>query len=133
MHYWYFPYSVHVAYPPVIRQVSAPLAITENMTAFPSKSTSYPPVNTTRFTNSAKHSLELFKQAELLVRKISESETFANELMTAAQRSDQKKVDEMSASVGITAKFEAKFIPEGFRIELQSGDKDGKVIVNLRW
>ncbi|MDW0117674.1 hypothetical protein QTL97_12060 [Sporosarcina thermotolerans] len=137
MHYWYFPYSIHEAYPLVVQQVTDPLAVRENSTASPSDPNPYPPVQTTRFTNSAKHSLDLIKQAELLIKKISESETFAHELMTSAQQSNQKKVDEMCTSAGITAKFETKYTPDGFRIQLQEEDDKGgvccKVILNLRW
>lgn len=137
MHYWYFPYAVHAAYPLAVHQVPAPLANKDNTTALPNDPNSFPPVQTTRFTNSAKHSLELIKQAELLVKKISESASFANELKTAAQHSDQKKVDEMCASTGITATFETKYTPDGFRIQLQNKDENGGVcctlIVNMRW
>ncbi|WP_339253682.1 hypothetical protein NSQ43_05340 [Sporosarcina sp. FSL W8-0480] len=137
MHYWYFPYSIRESYPQVVQQVTDPLAVREDMTASPSDPNPYPPVQTTQFTNSAKNSLELIKQAELLAKKISESESFAKELKAAAQQSNQKKVDEMCASAGISATFETKYTPDGMRIQLQNKDENGGVcctlIVNMRW
>lgn len=102
----------------------------------PTESNPYPPVDTTRLHQSAIYSLELTKQANQLVTKISQSSSFAKELMTAAQKSDQKKVDEMIASVGITAKVTTKYTPGGIRIVFQK-EIDGviccEVTMILNW
>ncbi|GEN83808.1 hypothetical protein SLU01_21200 [Sporosarcina luteola] len=135
MYYWYNPYLVHAAYPPSVRHISPP-AIMGNMIAMPTGKNSYPAVNTNHFRNSAKQSMDLMKQANLLVTKITESDTFRNELMMTAQASNQKKVDEMITTAGITTSFETKFTPDGIGIHFQNKTEEGvccELILILHW
>lgn len=136
LYYWYFPYIVHVPYPQGSQQNSAPLASRSNKTALPTGTSPYPPVNTTRFHTSATNSMQLMKQANLLVTKIADSHSFADELMSSAQSSNQKKVEEMIASTGITTSKQTTFTPDGIRIHLQNKNEDGvscDLILILQW
>lgn len=125
LYYWYHPYFVHVAYPQ-LQQVARSTLEANNLTGIPNDSNPYPPVDPTRLHQSATYSMELTKHANQLVTEISQSTTFAKELMTAAQKSDQRKVDEMIASVGIPSKVTTKYTPSGIRFVLHK-EVDGAV------
>lgn len=128
MAYWYIPYIVHnTAYP----HIAAPF---DSRNVGLNETDSFPPVNTTRFHSSAKQTLDLMKQVELLTTKIANSGDFANELMQAAQASNQKKVDELITSAGISTTFQSKYTPDGIRIHVH--DKAGiccELILTLHW
>ncbi|WP_225229808.1 hypothetical protein [Sporosarcina quadrami] len=127
MAYWYIPYIVHAAYP----HIAVPF---DSRSVRLNETSSFPPVNTTRFHSSAKQTLDLMKQVELLTTKIANSADFANELMQAAQASDQKKVDELITSAGISTTFQSKYTPDGIRIQVH--DKAGiccELILTLHW
>ena len=136
MYYWYNPYLVHTVYPPNIPQIIAPPLVSSNRMAMPNGTNPYPAVNTNHFRNSAKQSMDLMKQANLLVTKITESDTFRNDLMMSAQTSNQKKVDEMITTAGITTSFETKFTPDGIGIHFQNKNEEGvccELILILHW
>lgn len=96
----------------------------------------FPPVNTQRLHVSAGKMLEVIRQSQLLLNKIENSSDFAHELMDAAQLSNQKKVDELIQSTGITTKVATAFTPSGIHIELDNADNAGeccKLQIALRW
>ncbi|WP_342505005.1 hypothetical protein [Sporosarcina sp. FSL K6-2383] len=96
----------------------------------------FPPVNTQRLHASAEKMLEVIKQSQLLINSIADSPDFAHGLMDAAQLSDQKKVDELIQSTGITTKATTTFSPSGIHIELDNAKTPGeccKLQIALRW
>jgi len=136
MVYWYIPYVVYTAYPPGAQKISAPLAAKSDRTALPDSPSPFPPVQTTRFHQSARTMVTMMKQAEVLVGKIAESDAFASELMMSAQKSDQKKVDELVATAGINATVETKYTPDGIRLHIQHTGEEGvccEMLLNLHW
>ena len=96
----------------------------------------FPPVNTQRLHASAEKMLEVIKQSQLLINRIVDSPDFAHDLMDVAQLSNQKKVDDLIESTGITSKVTTTFTPSGIHIELDNSEKIGeccKLQIALRW
>lgn len=96
----------------------------------------YPPIDIHELNQSAKKLQILMKQAQLFVNKITHSPQFAHDLMDAAQKSDQKKVEKLILSTGITVNFKNHFTPDGIKIELNNTDSEGaccSLIVGLKW
>ncbi len=96
----------------------------------------YPPVDTHELHKSAKTFQKLIKQTDLIVNKIIESDKFAHDLMEAAQKSNQKRVDELILSTGIKIKYKATFSPDGINIKLYNSEQEGaccSLSISLRW
>jgi len=96
----------------------------------------YPDVNTQQLEESAHKFQQLIQQADLLIDKLAESKEFAYELMSAAQKSDEKKVHELIKSTGITIKIKTSFTPTGIRIILANSKVEGDccdLLIALRW
>lgn len=96
----------------------------------------FPSVNTQRLHASAGKMLEVIKQSQLLINRIVDSTDFSYDLMDAAQLSNQKKVDELIQSIGITTKVTTKFTPSGIHIEFDNAEMPGeccKLQIALRW
>lgn len=93
-------------------------------------------VNTQQLEISAHRFQELMKQANLLVNKIANSKQFAHALMFAAQQSDEKTVNELIKSTGVTIDIKTTFTPTGIRIVLDNTEKPGDccdLLIALRW
>jgi hypothetical protein len=96
----------------------------------------FPPVDTKRLHVSAEKMLKIIKQSQLLINRIVDSPDFASQLMDSAQLSNQKKVDELIQSTGITGKVTSKFTPSGLHIEFDNAETLGeccKLQIALRW
>lgn len=96
----------------------------------------FPPVNTEKLHISAERFQILIRDARLLTDKIVSDPAFASNLMNAAQLSDQKTVDKLIQSTGITIKTKAYFSPTGIRIEFDSteiGEGCCKLDMRLMW
>ena len=96
----------------------------------------FPPVNTQRLHASAEKMLEVIKQSQLLINRIVDAPGFAHDLMDGAQLSNQKKVDDLIQSTGITSKVTTTFTPSGIHIELDNSEEIGeccKLQIALRW
>ncbi|WP_163100075.1 hypothetical protein [Peribacillus alkalitolerans] len=96
----------------------------------------YPPIDTQELHKSAQIFQKLIRQTDLIVKKIISSDKFARDLMESAQKSDQKKVDQLILSTGITIKHKVTFSPDGINIKLHNGDNDGDcctLVIALRW
>lgn len=96
----------------------------------------YPPVDPTKFTASAEQSLNMANQLTSLLKKITDSKTFASQLMDAAQRSNQPEVDRLMKSAGMNRSYSLKFNPQGFHLELKNEDAEHpccKVEMTLYW
>lgn len=102
----------------------------------PRPESQFPAVDTHRLHASAGKMLEVIKQSQLLINRIVDSPDFAHDLMDAAQFSNQKKVDALIQSTGITSKVTTKYTPSGIHIELDNAETPGeccKLQIALRW
>ena len=96
----------------------------------------FPPINTQQLHTSAEKMLDITKQAQFVINRIVDSQDFAHELMDASQLSNQKKVDELIKSTGVTSKVTTKFTPSGIQIEFDNAEKSGdccKLQLTLKW
>jgi hypothetical protein len=96
----------------------------------------YPPVDPTLFSQSAIAMEKLMKDGSLILKKLAESKEFASKVMSAAQESDTKKVQQLIQSIGIQSKVDIYYNPDGIRLTLSS--KVGqieccKLAISLRW
>ncbi len=113
-----------------------PLWIASEWTVSQNSPNPFPDVNTQRLHASAGKMLEVINQSQLLINRIVESPDFAHNLMDAAQLSNQKRVDELIQSTGITTKVKTTFTPSGIQIELDNSERLGaccKLKIALRW
>lgn len=102
----------------------------------PPASRPYPDVNTTLFKTSATKAIALMEDANLVMKKITTSNSFSNELMTAAQQSNQAEVEKLIQSAGIKKKPKITYNPDGITMNFQDyvGDKECcHIILQLRW
>jgi hypothetical protein len=85
----------------------------------------YPKVDTEAFHKSVKSFQSLLQEASDLLEKFATSDKFAYDLMSAAQKSDLPKVEEMIKSSGVSSLVDTKYTPDGIEITLSS--KSGNV------
>ncbi|QAS51036.1 hypothetical protein [Halobacillus litoralis] len=96
----------------------------------------YPDVDAGMFIQSASEMDQLMDEARTVVERIHSSEEFANEMMGAAQESDQSKVDSLIQSTGVGASFKAEYTPDGLRLHMTSSVNQlncCKLTLSLRW
>ena len=96
----------------------------------------FPPVDTRQLHSSAEKFQEIMREARLLIDKIVNTPSFAAELMDAAQQSNQKKVEELIASTGVTIKVETTFSPTGIQLEFNNSEMGAgccKLDISLLW
>lgn len=96
----------------------------------------FPPVSIERLNTSAHNFQKLMRQADLLISKIVTSNEFAFELMEAAQLSNQKKVEKLILSTGISLKLETNYTPTGILIDLDNSEDGGgccNLLMSLKW
>jgi hypothetical protein len=121
------------AYPPVLYQQPG----YNTYPAFPLPPyRQYPPVDPTLFSQSAIAMQKLMKDGSLILKKLAESKEFAFKIMSAAQESDTKKVQQLIDSIGIQSKVDIYYNPDGIRLTLSSKDEQidcCKLAISLRW
>ena len=96
----------------------------------------YPQVDTSQFENSVTRFQKLIKEADLLINRLASSREFATQLMSAAQKSDKNKVNQLIRSTGVTIKIKTTFTPTGIRIILDNSEVEGgccDLMIALRW
>jgi hypothetical protein len=96
----------------------------------------YPPVDPTLFNQSAIAMQKLMSDGSLILKKLAESKEFAFKIMSAAQESDTKKVQQLIDSIGIQSKVDIYYNPDGIRLTLSSKDEQidcCKLAISLRW
>ncbi len=96
----------------------------------------FPPVNTEQLHTSAKRFESIMREVDLFIEKLLISETFATELMDAAQLSDHNKVNELILSAGVTVHVKTNFNPTGIQIEFdntEQGEGCCKLTISLLW
>lgn len=117
-----YPFQYYHAYPPIPKYV------------FPQRQ--FLPVNPKMFMDSAKKMNPLLKDAEVLMRHISNTEPFARKLMDAAQHSKLNEVNKMIAQIGIKSKSDIRINPSAL-ILILSPKNDPldccQVELRIRW
>ncbi|WP_142255378.1 hypothetical protein [Bacillus sinesaloumensis] len=96
----------------------------------------YPEVDSTLFSESATEMRNLMKDASLVLAKLADSKPFAQQVMAAAQSSNDKEVERLLKSTGIKSDIKTKFNPDGINIELSSmvnGVECCHLTITLRW
>ncbi|WP_338448054.1 hypothetical protein R4Z09_17615 [Niallia oryzisoli] len=132
--YCYPPGIVNIPVRCIPAYIQAPLQSSHQIQ--PQRQYQYPEVDIQQFEKSAQSFQQLIKQADLLINRLARSKEFARELMSAAQKSDDKKVNELIKSTGITIKVKTSFTPDGIRIILDNSKLEGhccQLLIALRW
>ncbi|HZH62570.1 MAG TPA: hypothetical protein VEY70_24005 [Metabacillus sp.] len=96
----------------------------------------FPQVDPTVFEQSAKSMQTLMKEASLVLTKLAESKDFATKVMSAAQQSNMKEVDELIKSTGIKSQVKTSFNPDGIHMNLSSSIGEAEcchLTIALRW
>lgn len=96
----------------------------------------FPDVNATLFRASAEKAIALMKDANLVMTQITTSNSLSNDLMAAAQQSQQKEVERLIQSTGIKKKPKITYNPDGLTMNYVDyvGDKECcHIITQLRW
>ncbi|MCR2823495.1 hypothetical protein [Lederbergia panacisoli] len=96
----------------------------------------FPSINTKKFVQSTEKYRALVNEANKIINKISTTPNLAHDLMDAAQKSNQSKVDQLIQSTGITVKAKNHFTPDGLVIELSNAIDSGDCCtlkLALRW
>lgn len=96
----------------------------------------YPDVDPTMFEQSAKSMQTLMQDASIVLQKLAQSKDFASKVMSAAQHSNMKEVDQLIKSTGIKSKVKTSFNPDGIHMELSSSIGQAEcchLTVSLRW
>lgn len=96
----------------------------------------YEEVDPAIFHQSAKSFQPLMDDGNTLLDKLSESESFAAQVMDAAQRSDEEKVKQLIESAGLQGTVTTRFNPDSITITLDSDDESKtccKLSMSLRW
>jgi hypothetical protein len=96
----------------------------------------YPPINPTLFSQSAATAQTLMNDASVILKKLSESKSFAKSVMSAAQEGKTKEVQRMIQSLGMKSKVDLYFNPDGIRFTLSP--RPGtflccQLVIGLRW
>lgn len=134
MHYISYPSLAYPYFHP--RMITSNSKVTNHVNTVLKQENSFPPVITKRLNTSAQRFQELMVQADLLIDRIISSNEFSYELMTAAQLSKTKEVEELILSTGITIKVETKFTPSGIHINLKNSDEGVgccDLLMTLHW
>lgn len=95
---------------------------------------SFPPVNPDQFINSAKEMEILMRSASKLLDKMAKSREYSYNIMTAAQASDQSKVDQLIQSADLNSHPKVSYTPDGLTLRFQSsGDHSANLSLKLKW
>ncbi|MGR9050195.1 hypothetical protein ACQ4XT_16325 [Halobacillus faecis] len=103
---------------------------------YPQRCRLYPEVNEDMFVQSASEMEKLMEDASKVVEKISNSHDFANDMMGAAQESDQSKVNTLIRSSGVESPFQAEYNPDRMKIHLSASNQQVEccqLTIVLRW
>ncbi|MGY3717858.1 hypothetical protein ACWE42_20305 [Sutcliffiella cohnii] len=96
----------------------------------------YSSVDPTLFTKSASEMQTLMSDASIILGRLSQSKQFASQVMTAAQQSDQAKVNALLKSTGIQSIVQAEYNPDRLLLKLSSAvyEVDCCILtISLRW
>ena len=82
----------------------------------------FPQVDTRKFNASAERFKEVMNQASQFIGTLTSSDDFAQQLMNAAQRSEQNEVERLVRSTGVTINYTLSYTPSGIRIDFSNSD-----------
>ncbi|WP_075982754.1 hypothetical protein [Bacillus massilinigeriensis] len=124
----YYP-APHYPYPPYYSSIQ-----NDSIPYIPYRT--YPPVNPNIFMSSAKHMQVIMLDASSLLEKMASNRKFSYELMSAAQQSNKRKVQELIHSSGIKSNPQVTYNPDGLKLTFIANDKQSdccQLSLNLRW
>ncbi|NSL50628.1 hypothetical protein [Calidifontibacillus erzurumensis] len=93
-------------------------------------------VDVTIFNESLKAYRLLLRDASLVLNKLAESKTLAEQVMGAAQLSDTKEVERLIQSLGISSNFKVTYNPDGIHLKFWSevqGTECCQLDMAIRW
>lgn len=102
----------------------------------PRQPSPYPEINTDTLKESAKAFKPLMKDADKIIEAFTNSETFAHNIMDAAQRSQTEEIKSYLTEIGINRPVKVNYNPDSLRLELinQSNNMDCcKLSISLKW
>lgn len=129
--YRYYPFSPYQWFPPT-HSFSVP-------NSFPRANTFYrqlPEVNPSTFMSSAKHMRIIMRDASTLLNRMADSREFSYSLMTAAQESNQQKVENLLKSSGIQTSPKVTYNPDGLKLSFTTQANNIEcchLTLDLRW
>jgi hypothetical protein len=101
----------------------------------PSKQREYPDVNIDIFEKSVSVFQKIARESTSILQRFADRR-FARELMNAAQSGNQKEVDRLIKSVGITTPVTAKYTPSGIQLIIHAeaeGTQCCTLTMFLKW
>ncbi|MCG7346017.1 hypothetical protein MHZ92_18040 [Sporosarcina sp. ACRSL] len=122
MYYSSFPYGF--TYPQQAFIPVQPGYIAMPTPAPQNRGTQFPPVNIRKFDVSAHRFKEVMDQANRFIGALIASDDFARRLMDAAQQSNQREVERLVRSTGVTIKYQINYTPDGLRIDFTNRDAE---------
>ncbi len=96
----------------------------------------FPPVDPTKFQQSANKASQQLTDAKKIIDRISGSPEFAHRLMGAAQLSQKNEVRRLVASIGLKTVPGIDYTPDGLLLTFtnkQSNVECCKIRINMRW
>lgn len=102
---------------------------------YPSYYRPFPPIEVTRFQQSAETCSKLMKDGEKLLNKVENDAQFAHELKDAAQKNDHSHVHMLIQRAGVTSPFHIAYTPDAIRVDLTAGNQDNcsELTLKLCW
>ncbi|WLR41262.1 hypothetical protein LC087_09960 [Bacillus carboniphilus] len=91
----------------------------------------FPAISPNTFIESAKTIPPYLKDLTSLAEKISSDRQYSEQLMNAAQESDQQKVDSLIQGLNLEHSIKTTYTPDGVRFEISS--TRCRVSMSLRW
>lgn len=129
--YRYDPFS-HYPWLPPTYSFSVPPSYPRTHTLY----RQLPQVNPSTFMSSAKHMRIIMRDASTLLNRMAESREFSYSLMSAAQQSNQQKVESLLKSAGIQTSPKVIYNPDGLKLSFttQTNHVDCcHLTLDLRW
>lgn len=129
--YRYYPFYNDSWFPPS-QSYYAPIYSPRANTPF----RQLPQVNPSTFMSSAQNMRIIMKDASTLLNKMANSREFSYSLMSAAQESNQQKVDNLVKSAGIQTSPKVTYNPDGLKLSFttQVNNVDCcHLTLDLRW
>lgn len=96
----------------------------------------YPQVNPSTFMSSAQNMKIIMRDASALLNKMADSREFSYSLMSAAQESNQQKMENLVKSAGIQTSPKVTYNPDGLKLSFttQVNNVDCcHLTLDLRW
>lgn len=94
---------------------------------------SYPPVDVTIFTHSVQSFRLLMEQGNVLLNRLNDA-SFARKLMDAAQKGQQREVDNLVKSIGLKVPVTTRYTPSGVTFSLSLSAVNCCVLtLSLKW